>query len=450
MQLVIAAAGSSIGGALLGTEVVALGLTGNAIGLIAAQSLASMFAPTQKGQGPRLGDLRVGGSSYGAVAPWVAGTPRLAGQIVWASDKRELATTVEQGGKGGGGSEYTTYSYEVDLLLLLTENSYPGVIRVWRNGELVYNVGPTASNDTETASNATPAWTSITYYDGNPTQQPDPIYEAAVTTALAPAYRGRGTVMIEGLQLGSSGQIPNLTFEMTNGYPGDHPPGDGLTRLQCLFAGGSTADVSQYLEGNATNVNNGYVTVADGYCKILMGNGQNYLAWSSNNLGRNPNTGHTIEGFFKVEENHVNPSSSMEAVVVDMLNMALSQLKINGYSGGVNAMNLTAVTWYSYTDTGVDAFSSRLSDYTHIAWVCDDSSNGDLRVYVDGTLLVTYNTGPLTKTAPYSGGITIGTDDTGVTQTAWVYCSGVRIRRAEMYTGSSFSPPGSPADWGEP
>ena len=30
----------------------------------------------------------------------------------------------------------------------------------------------------------------------------------------APAYRGRGSVFIEGLQLGQSGQVPNLTFEV--------------------------------------------------------------------------------------------------------------------------------------------------------------------------------------------------------------------------------------------
>jgi hypothetical protein len=115
----------------------------------------------------------------------------------------------------------------------------------------------------------------------------------------------------------------------------------------------------------------------------------------------------------------------------------------------MNPANLAAVAYYSWVDT-VDAFSNRFLDYTHVAWVCDASSNGDLRVYIDGTLYVTYNTGALTKTAPYSGGITIGTDNVPIVSTSWVYCSGVRIRRAEMYTGSSFTPPGSPADWGEP
>lgn len=49
------------------------------------------------------------------------------------------------------------------------------------------------------------------FYSGDAAQLPDPTYEAAVTSA--PAYRGRITVMLEGLQLGNSGVIPNLTFE---------------------------------------------------------------------------------------------------------------------------------------------------------------------------------------------------------------------------------------------
>ena len=43
---------------------------------------------------------------------------------------------------------------------------------------------------------------------------PDPDYEAAVGTANALAYRGRATIFIKSLQLDSSGQLPNLNFEM--------------------------------------------------------------------------------------------------------------------------------------------------------------------------------------------------------------------------------------------
>lgn len=226
-QLVIAAAGAAIGGALL-PGVVAFGMTGASIGWMAGSMLGSAFGPTQKSEGPRLSDLSVSTSSYGTPIPYVAGSPRVAGQIVWASTKREIATT-ESAGKGGGGSEYTTFTYEVDLLILLTDNEIDGVRRIWSNGEIIWSAVASAGTDSLIASATTTAWTRMTIYTGASSQLPDPTYEAAVGTANAPAYRGRGAVFIEALQLGGSGQIPNLTFEVVqDGVVTTNNVGDGL------------------------------------------------------------------------------------------------------------------------------------------------------------------------------------------------------------------------------
>ena len=59
-------------------------------------------------------------------------------------------------------------------------------------------------------------WTAMRFYGGGPDQMPDPVYEAAVGAGNAPAYRGRSTVFIEGLNLGGSGQLPLLTFELVS------------------------------------------------------------------------------------------------------------------------------------------------------------------------------------------------------------------------------------------
>ena len=151
-------------------------------------------------QGPRLGDLRVQGTEYGQPIPWVFGSPRLAGQIVWASNRREIANT-EKVGKGGG-QKVTTFTYEVDLLIVLSENVTAGVAREWLNGELVFNGVPKAG-----------VWTDLIVYTGVADQLPDPTYEAAVGVGNAPAYRGRTSLMVKGLQLGQGGQIGNLTSE---------------------------------------------------------------------------------------------------------------------------------------------------------------------------------------------------------------------------------------------
>lgn len=213
-QLIVAAAGAALGAATFGAAPILFGMTGSSLGWAAGSLLGgALFGPTQKSQGPRLGDLSVGGSSYGTPIPYVQGHPRISGQIVWASAKREIASTQSQG-KGGGGSEYTSYTYEVDLLILLADNPIVGVARIWKNGELVSNILSDAAAATLGASSATALWDRLTVYTGDAAQLPDPTYEAAVGTDNAPAYRGRGSVFIEGLQLGSSGQLPNLTFEI--------------------------------------------------------------------------------------------------------------------------------------------------------------------------------------------------------------------------------------------
>ena len=206
-QLVIAAAGAAVGFAVGGP-------VGAQFGWAIGSVVGAQFGPKQKSYGPRLEDLRVTGSEYGQAIPWAAGHPRIAGQVWWASQRREISTTTSQG-KGGGGAEYTTYTYEVDLLIGLTSNQIPGVSRIWSNGKLVYCALAGAPPETAAVSLANPLWSRLTVYTGESTQLPDPTYEAAV--ANAPAYRGRGSVFIEGLQLGNSGVIPNLTFEISPG-----------------------------------------------------------------------------------------------------------------------------------------------------------------------------------------------------------------------------------------
>jgi len=447
-QLVIAAAGAAIGGALV-PGVIGLGITGASAGWTIGSLIGSAFAPAQKSQGPRLNDLSVSSSAYGTPIPYVQGSPRLAGQIVWASTKREIATTTRQGGKGGGKQKVTTYTYEVDLLILLTDNIISGISRIWSNGKLVWNKSSTADAGTIAASDATAAWTAIRIYTGGPTQLPDTTYEAAVGTANAPAYRGRGSVFIQGLQLGQSGQIPNLTFEIDGLESGDHEPGDGLTRLQTTFRGGDSTDRSSYALGSGllTQSSPGNVVVSNGQLYARQtSNATNSLVWAANGLARFPSTGYTVEFFVKLIEVSNNVAFGLNFTSVDCWNMAANWLTNGNWDGTKNPLYARASGWYFYVDS-IDVFS-RLANFTHVAYVSDASANGNLYLYVDG-VKVAEVIGPLTKSSPYTGTVSLGgTAQNGITVDA--YFSGVRVRRAQMYSGASFTPPTSPAAWGSP
>ena len=163
-------------------------------------SAVTMKAPNT--QGPRLEDRMIVGTAYGQGIPAVYGSPRLAGQYIWAVNPvREIANT-QSGGKGST-PKNTTFTYETDLLILLTENVTEGVARDWLYGELV-------RNDLTVKDGI---WTGVTIYTGAADQMPDPTYEAAVGAGNAGAYRGHTTIMIRGLQLGGQKQLPNLEHQ---------------------------------------------------------------------------------------------------------------------------------------------------------------------------------------------------------------------------------------------
>lgn len=184
--------------------------------------IGGALTPAKKIQAPEqpLMDLKVTGGEYGQAIPYLMGTMMVAGQMWWNTDRRAITTTTRSGGGKGSRKpvvETKTTIYEFDALYGLTDNEIVGVSRIWANGKLIYNNRSDADPATVAASLAYTGWDRMTVYTGAASQTPDPDYEAAVGAANAPAYRGRGSVFIKGLKLGTSGQIPNLTFEVVAG-----------------------------------------------------------------------------------------------------------------------------------------------------------------------------------------------------------------------------------------
>ena len=203
-QLVLGAAGAVVG-AYFGQP---------GLGWAIGSAIGATFEPTKRSYGPKLDDLKVIGADYGQPIAWIAGHPRVSAQTWWVSDRRELSTTTEQGKGGGGGTSYTSYTYECDILWGLCDVEITGVVRVWLNGKMVYNADVDADAETKESSASAGLWRRMTVYTGAADQLPDPTMEAVEGVGTTPAYRGRGSVFMEGLQLGASGLIPNLTFEV--------------------------------------------------------------------------------------------------------------------------------------------------------------------------------------------------------------------------------------------
>lgn len=202
MQLALAAAGSMIGGAMITGTV--LGMSGAAIGWMAGSMLGGVLFAPKLPDGPRLNDLSVQNSSYGASIPRVWGAARIAGNVIWSTDLVEHAH--EEGGKGGGGS-YTTYTYTVSFAVSLCEGPISAVRRIWADGKLIYDISAGTTNQIGfTAS-------SYACYLGTEDQDVDPTIQAHMTST--PAYRGQAYWVFADLELTKYGnRIPNLTFEV--------------------------------------------------------------------------------------------------------------------------------------------------------------------------------------------------------------------------------------------
>jgi hypothetical protein len=193
-----------------------------AVGFLAGQLIGNLLFP-QKGtdvvqEGPRLNDLRVQVSTWGASIPLLFGQMRTAGNVIWCPGIRESRheTSQSAGGKGGGGGQTATqisYTYDTDVAIAICEGEIAGIRKIWADGRMIYDVGAAATTEEIVASNANAA--NFRVYTGSETQLADPTMEAALGAGNVPGHRGLAYVVFTGFQLADYGnRVPNFTFEV--------------------------------------------------------------------------------------------------------------------------------------------------------------------------------------------------------------------------------------------
>lgn len=244
--LILTAVGTAIGGPI-----------GGIIGAMAgnyADSLIFSNNASRTVEGPRLKDLAVQSSAYGAPIPLVYGTARLAGNIIWSTGlietRREDSAKVS-GGKGGGRSQTVTnvsYTYASSFAVALCGRAVHDIRRIWADGKLLRD-----------EAGAVAASCALRIYLGDEDQLPDPLIEAHELSSNVPAFRGVCYVVFENLQLAEyANRIPNLTFEIVADSGGvaslGHIVSDlaGRSGLHELSVTDMTSDVSGFIIGRPT------------------------------------------------------------------------------------------------------------------------------------------------------------------------------------------------------
>lgn len=210
-----------VAGAVVGSY---FGPGGAQVGWMIGSYLGGMLEGGPHTEGPRINDKAVQASTYGIPIPIIYGTVRVAGNIIWATDLREVAT--DSGGKGGPSPTATTYTYYGTFAVSLCANEISAVRKVWADGKLIYDAGD--GNSGPVGLSASQGWFANMFeellndvalpmkiYPGSETQMPDPTMEAYLGVGNVPAYRGQAYVMFTDLPLERFGnRIPNLSFEV--------------------------------------------------------------------------------------------------------------------------------------------------------------------------------------------------------------------------------------------
>ena len=191
----------------------AIALYGAQAGMMAGGYLDPPKGPTI--EGPRLSDLSVQTSTYGAFIPRLYGTVGMNGNIFWLENNKlkEVVKKKKSGGKGGGGGTTTkTYSYFATLAIGVCEGPVDAIKKIWAGPTLVYDSG---SSDLGSIIASNKATSNFAIYYGSDTQLPDSRMQAEMGAGNTPAYRGLCYVVIKDFALEKYGNaIPPFRFEV--------------------------------------------------------------------------------------------------------------------------------------------------------------------------------------------------------------------------------------------
>lgn len=205
------AVGSAVGGTILGVSAAAIG---QAVGSYAGGFIDSaLFGGKTKLPditGQRLESLSIQVSTYGKTIPQLYGYSRLAGNVIWALNIKEVeekSTTSSGGGKGGGGGSVSqttvNYKYYATLAIAICEGEITEIARIWADAKQL------STEELQAAQG------KYEVFLGTEDQAPSSIIESYDGAGNVPAYRGVSYVVIEDFPLADYGnRIPNFTFEV--------------------------------------------------------------------------------------------------------------------------------------------------------------------------------------------------------------------------------------------
>jgi hypothetical protein len=227
-SVILKTAASAVGNAFLP------GIGGQLFGMVGAGLggvIDGQLGLGSQATGPRLDNLSVQDSRYGAGIPIIYGSARVAGNVIWSTNLIETQHNSSVGGKGGvtAGVSTTTYTYSVHVAVGICSGPIGGINTIWADSTVIYQQGVWSSN----------LFDGVTIYTGAAGQSADGFMQSILGAGNVPAYQGLAYIVFDNLQLSSFGnRLPNLTFEIAPPSTSDNP----------VWLGSTDAGISQRLQ----------------------------------------------------------------------------------------------------------------------------------------------------------------------------------------------------------
>lgn len=175
-------------------------------------SLIGNAVDPQRIKGPRIGDANVQTSQEGSPRPIVFGTAAVMGNLIDRGPLEKVITEERQG--KGGGPVVETESLFMTFAIRICEGPIPGILRIWEDERLVYDVRA----ESQIVSDSSRYAQGFTLYLGDEDQLPDPDLEAIHGVGNTPAYRGTAYIVFKEKNLTERrGSIPQFRFEVGSG-----------------------------------------------------------------------------------------------------------------------------------------------------------------------------------------------------------------------------------------
>lgn len=219
-------AGFAVIGGIIGLAT-GFGFLGFAWGVQLGLLAGTVLFPTQLPalMGPRIEDLQTTNAQVGVPVVRSWGTLAVPGTVMWLGPIEEVATTEEiDGGLLGPEQSRTTYTYFQPIAVGLVGNRIGGILRIWENGRLMYDVRERQEEETldefiERSEASSRYQSSFTLYTGATDQMPDPTIESVEGIGNVPAFRDLSYVVFNNRQLREDQALrhPQWRFEIYDG-----------------------------------------------------------------------------------------------------------------------------------------------------------------------------------------------------------------------------------------